>query len=231
MTINSLANIRDIDFSVWGKNIPKNCLVNRDIIITSMCTGKSVLHVGAADSPFHEDKAKNGMLLHQKIERVASELIGIDIDQNAIESLKKWGIKNIIIGDIKSKDLLHGKTFDVVLCCDVIEHVDEPGQLLGAAKRYLADHSRLVVTTINATAAKPALRAMFGREAVHPDHICYFSFGTLCRLMQRWNLKPEYFGTFNYPTVHRLTGILMKLISQCAPGLGDGIIVVGRKDK
>ena len=177
--MSTLAKVGNIDFGTWGKRIPKNCLIDRDSTIVSICKGKSVLHIGAADSPFHEDKAKQGILLHQKVEHVASELIGVDIDQEAIESLKKWGVENIILGDIRSRDLLSGRIFDVVLCCDVIEHVDGPRQLLDAAARYLGEHSYLIITTINATAVKPALRAAFGYEAVHPDHICYFSFGTL----------------------------------------------------
>ncbi|MCC8991983.1 MAG: methyltransferase domain-containing protein [Streptococcus sp.] len=225
----TLAEVGDIDFSAWGKRIPKNCLIDRDSTIVSICKGKSVLHIGAADSPFHEDKAKQGILLHQKVEHVASELIGVDVDQEAIEDLKKWGVKNIILGDIQSKELLSGKIFDVVLCCDVIEHVDGPRQLLDAAARFLGEHSSLIITTINATAAKPVLRAIFGYEAVHPDHICYFSFGTLFQLIHRCKLKPEYFGTFNYPTVRQSTGALMKVVSHYMPGLGDGIMAVAKR--
>jgi 2-polyprenyl-3-methyl-5-hydroxy-6-metoxy-1,4-benzoquinol methylase len=227
--MNNLKPINNFISSNWDNKIPSGCLVDRDEVIIELCKSKSVLHVGAADSPFHEEKAKAGALLHQKLNSVNSDVLGVDVDEDAVNVLKKYGVNNIQICDIISENSLSDTTFDLVLCCDVIEHVDEPGRLLEACARYLKPNGLLVVSTINATALKPASRAFFGREAVHPDHIFYFSFSTLCQLLLRRKLIPKYFGTFLYPTVNRYVGVILSSLISRKPGLADGILFVAEK--
>ena len=56
------------------------------------CTGKKVLHIGATDYPYHEERAKKGILLHQKLNKVAN-VTGLDISKDAIKTLKENGIE------------------------------------------------------------------------------------------------------------------------------------------
>lgn len=219
-----LHELHELRFDDWTKIVPKGCFVERDEVIVELCTGKTVLHVGAADAPFDLEKGRVGQLLHQKVQRVANSVVGVDIDKDAIASLREIGIQDILEADICEVDPLRGKYFDVVLCCDVIEHVSAPGPLLAACRRYLQPDSKLVVTTMNATALKPALRALANREAVHHDHVAYYSFSTLGKLLLRTGFKLESFGVFAYPTVSRLAGVLTRLIMDLAPASADGII-------
>ena len=228
--MNGLKNIDNFEASSWENKIPKGSLILRDEAITALCKGKTVLHIGAADVPFHEVKAKKGELLHQKVSLVATEIVGLDINAEAVELLKKFDIDDILVADIISEFPLSNRTFDIVLCCDVVEHVNEPGRLLAAASRYMNDQSIIVVSTINATALKPSFRAFFGREAVHPDHICYFSFSTLCQLLVRQNFNPKYFGAFSYPLVHKSADFIVNTIFRRSPGLADGIMIIAGKD-
>jgi 2-polyprenyl-3-methyl-5-hydroxy-6-metoxy-1,4-benzoquinol methylase len=221
--------ISNFPMGAWEKKIPQRCLLDRDEEIVSMCRGRSVLHLGAADAPFEEEKAAQGELLHQKVKKVARELIGVDVNHGAVQRLTRFGIVDIICADINDPAILTGRTFDVVLCCDVIEHVLDPGTFLCGCARFLHATSDFVVTTVNATAVKPALRAFLNREAVHQDHICYFSYGTLCQLLIRCGLKPAAFGVFMYPTVMAISGWVTHALATRYAGLADGILVIARK--
>jgi len=228
----SLALINDFPEGAWEKRIPSGCLIDRDQELLALCRGQRVLHLGAADSPFHKEKAERGALLHQKIDAVASENTGIDLDESAVNWLREnHNIGNIVVADASgtSPDI-GGKEFDVVLCCDIIEHVSNIGSLLELCKASMSASTKLVITTINATGLKPALRAMVGREAVHHEHTCYFSYGTLCQLLMSHGLKPIMYGAFSYPTVNRLTSLPFDLIARRSPGTADGLMVVATLD-
>jgi 2-polyprenyl-3-methyl-5-hydroxy-6-metoxy-1,4-benzoquinol methylase len=226
--MSALAELAPYPVSDWTKIIPKRCLVNRDAAILAECGGKSVLHVGAADAPFEMEKGRAGELLHQKISKVASRLTGVDVDAEAVQRLAELGIEDIEVGDIASKDFLPEQTFDVILCCDVIEHVLDPGSLLLACRKYMRPDSKLLVTTINATALKPAMRALLGYESVHCDHTTYFSYATLAQLLLRCGLTPAQFGVFAYPAVNPLVGWVSRGIMNRSPGCADGIVIVAR---
>ena len=223
-----LTEIREFPVNDWTKSIPKGCFIDRDESIVALCAGKTVLHVGAADAPFDLDKGLKGELLHQKIQSVAARVVGVDIDRDAISALRSVGIDDIIEADICDGDRMPGESFDVVLCCDVIEHVSTPGPLLAGCRRHMRSDSELVVSTINATALKPALRALGNREAVHFDHVAYFSFATLGKQLTMEGLCPVEFGMFAYPTVNRLAGWLTRILFRIAPATADGVIMTAR---
>lgn len=223
------ARIHDISlFQCWSKSLPRQCLVDRDRFLLSLAAGHSVLHLGAADSPFHKDKAARGELLHQKLEPVASRLLGIDSDLEAVSWLReRHNIANIHVADICAGSLSLG-TFDLIFCCDIIEHVSEPSPMLEAIKNLMHPDSRLIVTTVNALSIKVALRAVLGREAVHPDHVSYYSFATLSSLLLRHGFLPVEYATFAYPTVTKLAGAVFATLYMIAPSSADGILLAAK---
>ena len=222
-----LAALSDFDRSAWGKSIPRGCLVARDATILALARTKDVLHLGAADAPFTYAKAPQGTLLHQQLRAVAGSVVGVDLDKQAVDWLReRHGIADICLADASDATALPDRRFDVVACCDLIEHLDNPGRLLDAARTRLRPDGLMVVTTINATAIKIALRAITGREAVHPQHVCYYSYATLCELLLRHHLRPSRFGTFCYPTCKRISALLFNRLAAIAPGTADGLIIV-----
>jgi SAM-dependent methyltransferase len=230
--MSSPAAIENYPVTSWTKVLPRACLVDRDETIAEICRGKEVFHVGAADAPFDLEKGQRGELLHQKIQQVASRIVGVDIDEQAVEHLRALGINDIFLGDIiNDPSIFAGDKFDVVLCCDVIEHVTNPGGLLAACSRYMRADTRLVVTTINATALKPALRALVGRESVHHDHTCYYSYATMCQLLIKCRLLPISFGVFSYPTVQHAVGAVIRRIMKARPGSADGILAIAKLEE
>lgn len=219
-----LSKIDRFPVNDWTKEVPRKCFVQRDSTILGICKGRKVLHVGACDAPFDLEKGQRGDLLHQKIQSVASRVVGVDVDTGAIEALRSIGIDDILEADICTESILDGETFDVVLCCDVIEHVGQPGPLLAGCRRHMREDTKLIVTTINATALKPALRALRSRESVHDDHVAYYSYATLGKLLVSEGLRPVEFGVFSYPTVNPVVGWFSKNLMKKAPATADGIL-------
>ena len=216
----------DSCFQAWSKALPRRNLVDRDEFLLSLAAGKSVLHLGAADSPFHKEKAEVGTLLHQKLQRVARDLLGIDADEDAVKWLRDHhDIHNIVTADVAASHLPLG-SHDIILCCDIIEHVCEPAALLKACSQWMHENSQLVVTTVNALSAKGPLRALLGREAVHPDHVAYFSYATLAQLLIRSGFRPVEYATFAYPTVTKAGSVLFGMLHRIAPSTADGIVIV-----
>ena len=225
----TLATIKDFPAKAWSKRIPGRCLVDRDNTIVELCRKRRVLHLGAADSPMHVDKAAQNELLHQKVRAVASMILGVDRDAEAVEFLRETHqIDDILIADATQIGTLSKDEYDVVLCCDIIEHVINTQALLDSCKMWMTEDTTLVITTINATALKPALRAVFGREAVHHDHMAYFSYATLCQLLITNGLSPMEFGTFSYPTKTLLARVAFGSLARVSPGSADGILITAR---
>jgi 2-polyprenyl-3-methyl-5-hydroxy-6-metoxy-1,4-benzoquinol methylase len=228
-----VAEISRFDPTAWEKRLPKNCLVDRDISILELCKGKTVLHLGAADSPFHKESAAAGRLLHQKLKPVARTLLGIDVDCEAVDFLRdNHGITDIVSADGAAlpQDPRLDQQFDLILCCDIIEHVANPGELLDSCKRFMAAGTRLVITTTNALAVKPAVRAMLSREAVHHDHVAYYSYGTLCSLLLKRGLRPTGVAFFCYGTRSWVAKVLFGTLARYAPGCADGILITAVKE-
>ena len=227
-----LADIGFFDPGQWDRKIPKQCLVDRDETILKLCREQSVLHLGAADYPFHKEAARHGELLHQKIQRVTKNVVGIDQNREAVEYLKiHHAIDNIISGDttFSIRDARLTGQFDIILCCDIIEHVENPGHLIEFCKSHMTERTTLVITTINASAIKVALRAVLGREAVHNDHVAYYSYSTLCQLLLRYQLYPAKVGYYCYGTKIKILGKVFGVLAAISPGTADGILIVCNK--
>lgn len=168
--------------------LPRTDVIFKDDAIISICTGRNVLHLGATDFPFHKERAKKGILLHQKIKKVASSLIGLDVNRSAIVDLKTSGIDDIFYGDLIkgtfSKDILRVKQgFDVIIFGDVIEHLDNPGLALQNIKKFMSKKTLLIVTCPNMHCLHNYKSFFNGKEDVHPDHVMWPSFVTTKNLL------------------------------------------------
>jgi len=153
--------------------------------ILQACTGKSVLHLGCADWPFTENRAKKDTFLHRMITKVSSNTVGVDINGRAIEIMKSYGIDNVIAIDAEtSLNKSVGGTYDVIVAGEILEHVLNPGLLLESIKKVMRRDSILILTTPNFCPIKRIPRLLFRIEEVHPDHLYYFSYSTLSKLLQ-----------------------------------------------
>ena len=174
-------------------------LVQRLDIIREICSGKRVLHLGCTNYPYTEDAIKLNMLLHFDLEKVATDLWGLDSDQAGINVLTAHGSKQIMLCDLERLDHLDlDGTFDVIVAGEIIEHLNNPGLFLKGIRRFMTKDSVLIVTTVNAYCAMRffyyGARGKRGRiEPVHPDHVAYYSYTTLKLLIERHELEIERF--------------------------------------
>jgi SAM-dependent methyltransferase len=220
------------DFSQWEKKIPRQPLTDRDAYILAACAGRDVIHLGACDYPMTREKAKRGELLHQKMQGKGRSLVGYDNDAESIRLLREeFGLTDIVDRDLSlpfDDSVARG---DLVVCADIIEHVNNVGNMLEACNRLLRPGGTLLVTTINAASLKQAIRALFGREPVHPDHIAYFSYATLGVLLGRFGFRLDDCRYFSYATLSGAARKMFDAIHRIAPASADGIIVAAHKER
>ena len=108
-----------------------------DVVLNS-ARGKRVLDVGVAahtrryiDSPEWR---------HRKIRDVAGYILGIDILGDLVEALRSEGFNVRTVDATSNVDL--EERFDLIYIGDVIEHVDNPVDLLKFACKHLIDGGR-----------------------------------------------------------------------------------------
>jgi ubiquinone/menaquinone biosynthesis C-methylase UbiE len=82
----------------------------------------------------------------------SGEVIGIDIDENTIRHASmKYVKKNLefIIGSMLDIPIKDGKMFDVIVCFEAIEHIEDHDGLMKEVKRLLKSDGVFVVSTPN----------------------------------------------------------------------------------
>jgi len=176
-----------------------------------------------------QSKAERGLLLHQKLRKHALAITGYDHDSGAIALLaREYGIDDIVEIDLSVDGGQEFPRVDVVVCADIIEHVNSVGALLQECRKMIGDGGELILSTINALSVKQSFRALMRREPVHPDHVAYYSFGTLGSLLARFGFEVIEFRSFSYPTVGLGSRLIFGLTYKLFPQSADGIIMVAR---
>lgn len=196
-------------------------------------TGK-VAHLGCADSPYTAELLAAGSLLHTRFVRVA-RVTGIDVDAHGLELLRReLPDERFLLADIAAgvPDAERGR-YALVVVGEVLEHVPDAGTFLRSCAALLSAEGRLCVTVPNACCPKVGLRALAGRESVHPDHRVYFSPRTLTRTLVGAGFEPDFVATCFAPVAGRtgraIVNPLLRIDHRLLQGpVGDGLIVLAR---
>lgn len=103
------------------------------------------------------------------------------------------------------------KTFDVVWCSEVIEHLHKPKELLSEIERVLTENGRVILTTPNSGWWFYFLSRLWGwtpQKLQNPDHKQFFTERDIRQLAAGY----EIFGYFPYAVrfykIRRLVGVL-----------------------
>lgn len=213
-------------FNQWEKKLPRKPLVDRDRYIIERCRGRDVVHLGACDSPMTLDKGAKGELLHQKLKGECHSLLGIDNDRMAADILKtKYGISDIVSSDLSQIDYTLTPIADIVICADLIEHVNNVGNLMANCNRLCREGGIILLSSAHALSLKQIIRAVSGREPVHPGHVAYYSFATLGVILERSGFSMTDCRFFKYPTVSVFSGLIFDGLYSIIPQIADGIVV------
>lgn len=105
-------------------------------------TSSSVLDIGCGGGIFSESIAKLGF-----------NVTGIDVAPSLIEVAKLHLHESNLSIDYLCEDVktfsLRGKKFDVITCLDMLEHVDDPQEIISYASSMLNPNGIIALSTIN----------------------------------------------------------------------------------
>jgi len=176
--------------------------VDRIKYLQSLCTGKTVLDLGAMDETAFGRKQGKGTWLHEELAKVATAVVGVDNSQVVpAEGLRTGERSRIYRGDVLDLEEFlrkHAVVPDVVIAGELIEHVPNPLAFLQALVATASLRGKtLALSTPNATALHNCLIGMTKRESTHPDHLLILSYKTLNTLFMRcgcsdWEILPYY---------------------------------------
>lgn len=151
--------------------------------------GEKVLDVGCLGS---YDKSQ--LVRHNHYKKAASEIIGIDYNEDYLRKALDAGNKNLYYCDITNSESIYnisnkfGK-FKHIIATDVIEHIDKVGMFCQNMKALMEDDAYLYLTTPNVRS--PYWFSMFTKkrpEKINEDHMCWYDEATLGFLLKRYDL-------------------------------------------
>ena len=158
------------------------------IFFTKFCRDVSVLDLGCVD---HDPRNEQSELwLHGAISKVASRLIGLDYYEPGVKYLHDLGY-NVICADAQSFNL--NDKFDVVTAGDLIEHVENPGQMFACAAEHLVDGGKFVISTPNPWCWKYTFYFwVFGKmDKINQEHVAWYCPETLKLLGKRYGFEVQ----------------------------------------
>lgn len=204
---------------------------NRDEIICELCKGKKVLHIGATDAPFTEEKLGKGLLLHTKLMEHAQSVYGIDIDQKAIDYLQTQGINNIALFDMnKLGDIPFAP--DVIVFGEIIEHLQNLETALNNLKSVMTPDTELLISTPNQLYVLNFLITLIqNRECIHEDHKIGFTYGSLTQLLSASGLTlNDFYFTFLPRSSEAWYKKISRLICRFRPGVAETLLAVAKRN-
>ena len=189
--------------------LPKATLVDRVAYIEDAARGRNVTHVGFVDSGCWEYHSQFDKWLHGHLDAVASNLVGLDLDQLGVDEAIRRGFEAYCV-DCSDDDAvaeLGLEPADVLIAGEIIEHLDNSGSFLEGLHSLTSRGGTLVVTTPNSSGLMNAVAAAFaGYEVNHPDHVTLYSCFTLCNLLERHGWKVVEVATY-VPEVKETAGL------------------------
>jgi 2-polyprenyl-6-hydroxyphenyl methylase/3-demethylubiquinone-9 3-methyltransferase len=119
-------------------------MIDRERASGSTC--QKVLDVGCGGGYLSEEFAKLGF-----------EVTGVDPAQESLECARRHaqqaGLPIAYVPGSGERLPFGDASFDIVLCCDVLEHVDDPGRVLTEIARVLRPNGLFCYDTVNRTLA------------------------------------------------------------------------------
>jgi 2-polyprenyl-3-methyl-5-hydroxy-6-metoxy-1,4-benzoquinol methylase len=145
-----------------------------------------------------------------------NEIVGVDADREALAAAAKLGIETHW-ADLDEPLAFEEASFDVVVAGELLEHLRDPGRLVGDVRRVLRPGGTFVASVPNAYRLKNRVRFLLGREPEDdPTHLQMFSPGDVRKLLRE----------FEGPQLHfiagRLVGVQPRLFA-------NDIVFSGRK--
>ncbi len=170
----------------------------KKVIYKSLNNQSKVLDIGCG----------SGSILNIIKNKTGSQVYGVDISENAVQTAKKeYGI-NVFKGDIKEVTWTD-KYFDVITAWQYLEHVNDPNKNIEIMSRLLKDNGWLILGVPNSDSlhAKWFKNKWYALDC--PRHLCIWSPQTMTALLDKYGLEVQNIVYDNTPWT--LTGSLQYL--------------------
>ncbi len=201
---------------------------NRKSFTVDFCRGRRVLHVGCVDAGIMESRIQNNNFLHYHIKQVATELIGVDIEEAGLERLSVEGyeVYKLDLETDREKFAELAGRVDVIVIPEVIEHLNNVGAALDNIKAcgFTGD---ILISTPNAFSFRVIKLLGNCVELVHPDHNYYYSPTTLKTLLEKHGLILDRLVMYYWLTDDELGRELQRAVKNC-PYYAEGMIGIIR---
>lgn len=163
--------------------------------IVALCTGRSVLHLGFIQHDVWREKRAQGDWLHDRLLAAAAHVVGVDYLASEVEAIRAEVGCACVVGDVMALDRVGlDERFDVVVCGELIEHVENPGLLLAGIQRFCHAATKVIITTPNPWCEARLRLIDEGRlepEWLNPEHVAWYSPQTLAQLLVRCGYAVE----------------------------------------
>lgn len=168
--------------------------IDREATILELAAGKRVLHLGCVGHDFAEEREpvrRYVRSMHAKIEGVATEVVGIDTNAEAIAEYEQAGVAaRMVVGNVEQLETLNlGGPFDVIVSGNVIEHLSNPGGMLDGMRALSHAGTTVLVTTPHALGLSQYVRYLLGRFHEADDHVMTFNGPSLANLVGRHGFR------------------------------------------
>jgi SAM-dependent methyltransferase len=193
-----------------------------------------IAHLGCTDWPYTEHRLSTGDLLHERLLQFG-DVTGIDVDREGIARLGELmpgaPLLCLDVADADEVTSEHVGAFDLVLVPETLEHVPDAVSFLRGCRTLLRDGGLLCITVPNACSPKIGIRALFGRERVHPDHFVYYGPRTLERTLRAADLRTQSMMSY-FAAPSRFGGMVdvgLRAAHRLGGGpVGEGLIALAR---
>jgi SAM-dependent methyltransferase len=219
-----------------GERLRMELVESRAAWLEQLCAGTPgpVAHLGCADSPYTAELIAAGVLLHERLIRVA-EVTGFDVDAAGLTLLRqRMPDQRFVLADVSDGlPTEEPARYELVIAGEVLEHVPDADSFLVGCGRLLVPGGRLCVTVPNACSPKIGLRSLTGRESVHPDHRVYYGPRTLERTLNGAGYEVEQIASCFAPLAGRAGRLVFNPLLRASHRVfrgpvGDGLIAVAR---
>lgn len=205
-------------------------VVDRLDWIEAHCQGQRVINLGCADTTRVEDIDSESHV-HMRLSKVATSLVGIDLNDEGLRILEKRLPGDYICHDAERLTELD-LTANVVVAGEVVEHVNNPGLMFAGCAHLLRPGGVLLLTTPNAFSLKFFLHNLRGRDVNSDFHSVLFSPKTLRTALHRHGFTVDEWAISTWThgsTRSRVAGRLLSILTRWFPQLGDTLMVAARR--
>jgi Methyltransferase domain len=216
-------------------DIVQSKVFDRLEVIDKLIQGKNVLHIGCVDHPLSSDRISSDRWLHGRLSKLASNCLGVDINQEGIDFLReKHQISNIVNVDLTDPNLsaeITATHWDYVVFGEILEHVDNPVDFLASFRKNYGDFcSEIILTVPNAFRFGNISSALRNKEFINSDHRYWFSPFTICKVFHQAGIPVQEVFLCKFTEQTNWKGKIRSFILNRYPLFSEDILVIAKSN-